>query len=118
MHQKESLSPSPDLDDLCLLFWDSPKMEVQLPDLFSFYQFLAHPMTSMAHICSKVDPPHLQVLTYDLGIVQVTEDILSGMGPVPVRPGSVSTGIDPMRRGPASLEGPPSLLSQQPKRSL
>ena len=38
---------------------------------------------------------------------------LSGMGPVPVRPGSVSTGIDPMRRGPASLEGPPSLLSQQ-----
>ena len=43
---------------------------------------------------------------------------VSGMGPVPVQPGSVSTGIDPMRRGPASLEGPPSLLSQQPKRSL
>ena len=28
---------------------------------------------------------------------------LSGVGPVPVRPGSVSTGIDPMRRG---LGGP------------
>ena len=38
------------------------------------------------------------------------------MGPVPVRPGSVSTGIGPMCRGPASLEGPPSLLSQWPKR--
>ena len=43
---------------------------------------------------------------------------MSGVGPVPVRPGSVSTGIDPMRRGPASLEGPPSLLCQRPKRSL
>ena len=43
---------------------------------------------------------------------------LSGMGPIPVRPGLVSTGIDPMRRGPASLEGPPSLLSQRPKQSL
>ena len=37
---------------------------------------------------------------------------VSGEGPVPVQLGSVSTGIDPMRRGPASLEGPPSLLSQ------
>ena len=43
---------------------------------------------------------------------------LSGEGPIPVRPGSVSTGIDPMRRGLASLEGPPSLLSQRPKRSV
>ena len=43
---------------------------------------------------------------------------LSGMGPIPVRPGSVSTGINPMRRGPASLEGPPSLLSQRPKWSV
>ena len=43
---------------------------------------------------------------------------MSGMGPVPVWPGSVSTGIDPMHRGLASLEGPPSLLSQRPKRSL
>ena len=41
-----------------------------------------------------------------------------GMGPVPVRPGSVSTGIDPMHRGPASLEGPPSLLSQQCRRDI
>ena len=40
------------------------------------------------------------------------------MGPVPVQLGSVSTGIDPMRRGPASLEGPSSLLSQRPKRSV
>ena len=48
----------------------------------------------------------------------VIREAVSGMGPVPVRPGSVSTGINPMRRGPASLEGPPSLLSQQPKRSL
>ena len=39
---------------------------------------------------------------------------VSGEGPVPVRPGSVSTGIDPMRRGPASLEGPPSLLGSGP----
>ena len=39
---------------------------------------------------------------------------MSGMGPVPVWLGSVSTGIDPMCRGPASLEGPPSLLSQWP----
>ena len=44
--------------------------------------------------------------------------LLSGMGPVPVRPGLVSTGIDPMCRGLASLKGPPSLLSQQPKWSL
>ena len=43
---------------------------------------------------------------------------VSGEGPVPVQPGSVSTGIDPMCRGPASLEGPPSLLSQWPKRSV
>ena len=43
---------------------------------------------------------------------------MSGVGPVPVRPGSVSTGIDPMRRGPASLEGPLSLLSQQSKQPL
>ena len=45
-------------------------------------------------------------------------EALSGMGPVPVQPGSVSTGINPMRRGPASLEGPLSLLSQRPKQSL
>ena len=38
---------------------------------------------------------------------------MSGEGPVPVRSGSVSTRIDPMHRGLASLEGPPSLLSQQ-----
>ena len=44
--------------------------------------------------------------------------LLSGEGPIPVRSGSVSTGIDPMHRGPASLEGPPSLLSQQSERSL
>ena len=44
--------------------------------------------------------------------------LMSGEGPVPVRPGSVSTGIDPMHRGPASLEGPPSLLGQRPKRSV
>ena len=43
---------------------------------------------------------------------------LSGMGPIPVWPGSVSTGIDPMCRGLASLEGPPSLLSQWPKQSV
>ena len=43
---------------------------------------------------------------------------LSGEGPIPVRPGSVSTGIDPMRRGLASLKGSPSLLSQQPNRSV
>ena len=43
---------------------------------------------------------------------------MSGERPVPVRPGSVSTGINPMRRGPASLEGPSSLLSQWPKRSV
>ena len=43
---------------------------------------------------------------------------VSGEGPVPVRLGSVSTGIDPMHRGPASLEGPPSLLSQQSEWSL
>ena len=43
---------------------------------------------------------------------------LSGEGPVPVWPGSVSTGIDPMCRGPASLKGPPSLLSQQSEQSL
>ena len=51
-------------------------------------------------------------------IKQGEDVILSGEGPIPVRPGSVSTGINPMRRGPASLEGPPSLLSQRPKRSL
>ena len=45
-------------------------------------------------------------------------DPLSGEGPVPVRPGLVSTGIDPMRRGLASLKGPLSLLSQWPKRSV
>ena len=44
--------------------------------------------------------------------------LVSGERPVPVRPGSVSTGIDPMRREPASLEGPSSLLSQRPKRSV
>ena len=44
--------------------------------------------------------------------------IVSGEGPVPVRSGLVSTWIDPMHRGLASLEGPPSLLSQRPKRSL
>ena len=35
-----------------------------------------------------------------------------------MRPGSVSTGIDPMRRGPASLKGPWSLLSQWSEQSL
>ena len=44
--------------------------------------------------------------------------LLSGMGPIPVRPGSVSTGIDPMCRGLASLKGPLSLLSQRPKQSF
>ena len=43
----------------------------------------------------------------------ITCKYLSGMWPIPVRPGSVSTGIDPMCRGPASLKGPLSLLSQQ-----
>ena len=43
---------------------------------------------------------------------------MSGEGPVPVQSGSVSTGIDPMHRGLASLEGPPSLLSQPSKQSL
>ena len=43
---------------------------------------------------------------------------MSGEGPVPVRPGLVSTGIDPMHRGLASLEGPLSLLSQWSERSL
>ena len=33
-----------------------------------------------------------------------------------MRPGSVSTGIDPMHRGLASLEGPLSLLSQRCRR--
>ena len=47
-----------------------------------------------------------------------TSGALSGERPVPVRPRLVSTGIDPMCRGPASLKGPSSLLSQQPKRSL
>ena len=40
---------------------------------------------------------------------------LSGEGPVPVRSGLVSTGINPMHRGPASLKGPVSLLSQWSK---
>ena len=44
--------------------------------------------------------------------------ILSGEGPVPVWLGLVSTGIDPMCRGPASLKGPWSLLSQQSEQSL
>ena len=43
---------------------------------------------------------------------------LSGEGPAPVRLGSVSTGINPMRRGLASLEGPQSLLSQRSEWSL
>ena len=43
---------------------------------------------------------------------------LSGEGPVPAQLGSVSTGINPMRRGLASLKGPPSLLSQRPKQSV
>ena len=30
---------------------------------------------------------------------------VSGERPIPVWPGLVSTGIDPMHRGPASLEG-------------
>ena len=38
---------------------------------------------------------------------------MSGEGPVPMWSGLVSTGIDPMCRGPASLKGPPSLLCQQ-----
>ena len=37
--------------------------------------------------------------------VMMTER-LSGEGPAPVQLGLVSTGIDPMHRGPASLEGP------------
>ena len=45
-------------------------------------------------------------------------EIVSGERPVPVRLRSVSTGIDPMRRGPASLEAPSSLLSQRPKQSV
>ena len=44
--------------------------------------------------------------------------LLSGEGPVPVRLGLVSTGIDPVCRGLASLEGPPSLLSQWSEWSL
>ena len=44
--------------------------------------------------------------------------LVSGEGPVPVWPESVSTGIDPMCRGLASLEGPQSLLSQRSERSL
>ena len=43
---------------------------------------------------------------------------VSGERPVPVQPRSVSTGINPLRRGPASLEAPLSLLSQRPKRSV
>ena len=43
---------------------------------------------------------------------------MSGERPIPVRPGLVSTGIDPMHRGLASLEGPLSLLSQWSERSL
>ena len=39
--------------------------------------------------------------------------LLSGEGPIPVRSGSVSAGINPMHRGLASLKGPLSLLSQQ-----
>ena len=46
------------------------------------------------------------------------QSFCQGKGPIPVWLGLVSTGIDPMRRGPASLKGPPSLLSQRPKRSL
>ena len=41
---------------------------------------------------------------------------MSGGGSVPGWSDEVSAGIDPMRRGPASLERSPSLLSQQPKR--
>ena len=44
--------------------------------------------------------------------------VVSGEGPIPVWSGLVSTGIDPMHRGPASLEGLPSLLSQQSEQSL
>ena len=43
---------------------------------------------------------------------------MSGEGPAPVWLGSVSTGIDPMCRGLASLKGPWSLLSQQSEWSL
>ena len=44
--------------------------------------------------------------------------LVSGERPIPVRPGLVSTGINPMRRGLASLEGPWSLLSQWSEQSL
>ena len=43
---------------------------------------------------------------------------MSGEVPVPVQSGLVSTGINPMRRGPASLEGPLSLLSQRSEQPL
>ena len=60
----------------------------------------------------------LFVLSYMKGGTAGPWATLSGEGPIPVRPGSVSTGIDPMHRGPASLEGPQSLLSQQSEQSL
>ena len=49
------------------------------------------------------------------GFSPIVGGMVSGEGPIPVGSGLVSAGIDPMRRGPASLKGPPSLLSQQSK---
>ena len=53
-----------------------------------------------------------------LALNWLSAELVSGEGPAPVWPGLVSTGIDPMRRGLASLEGPQSLLSQRSKWSL
>ena len=39
-----------------------------------------------------------------IALVKRETPLVSGEGPIPVRPGSVSTGIDPTYRGPASLE--------------
>ena len=47
------------------------------------------------------------------GITQESQSSIVRGGPVPGQLGLVSTGIDPMRRGPASLEGPLSLQSQR-----
>ena len=90
------LSPELSVDQHFIKIWSDPKFKHKIN-------------------CIIVDEAHCVT---DHAYLHAVDTHVSGKGPVPVQPGLVSTGIDPMCRGPASLKGPPSLLSQRPKQSV